>query len=206
MPEPLADRGVAFGAVAIGEQQARATPVRRASRRCDRRGARPGSTTSAMVSGFVKPEFRSRSFSTCPRSSARANGTSISVAHDGTRAALFVDRNAFGQPARDALLRHLQRDDVRELVPQRRLPGEVARRLGARRVHADDAAEARAERADQAGQAEVADREVVVDRKDLDEDRPLRRELVGRGQLLERLVRQRDGVLAKDLRLVRDRT
>ena len=34
--------------------------------------------------------------------------------------------DAFGQPARHALIRHLQRDDVAELVPQRRLPEEIA--------------------------------------------------------------------------------
>ena len=40
-----------------------------------------------------------------------------------------------------------------------------------RRVHRDDAAEAGAERADHAGQAEVAHGEVVVLREDLDQHR-----------------------------------
>ena len=91
--------------------------------------------------------------------------------------------------------------DVRELVPERRLPREGAGRLGLGRVHADDAAEARAEGADEPWQTEVADREVVVNRKDLDEDRSLRRELVVRRHLLERVLGERDGVLAQDARL-----
>ena len=74
----------------------------------------------------------------------------------------LVDGNPFGQPARDPLLRHLQRDDVRELVPERGLPAERSRRPRSRRVERHDATEAGAERADHPGQTEVADGEVVV--------------------------------------------
>ena len=56
-----------------------------------------------------------------------ANSTSISRPHSGAGALLLVHRDAFGEPARHALVRHLQRDDVRELVPQRRFPLELAR-------------------------------------------------------------------------------
>ena len=64
-----------------------------------------------------------------------------------------------------------KRDDVGQLVPERRLPAERSRRPGTRGVERHDAAEAGAERADHAGQPEVAHGEVVVVREDLDEDR-----------------------------------
>src|SRR4029453_9173680 len=121
----------------------------------------------------------------------------------GFLAAFFVHRDAFGQPPRDALVRKLQSDQMLQHVPERRLPRERAWRLGSRRVHADDTAEAGAERANQAGQAEVPDREVVVDGKDFDEDGTLRRELILRRQLLEGFVCEWNRVLAQDLGLVR---
>ena len=43
---------------------------------------------------------------------------------------LLPHRDAFREPPRDAVVRHLQRDDVRQLVPQRFLPAEFARRPG----------------------------------------------------------------------------
>src|SRR5262245_23015451 len=64
------------------------------------------------------------------------------------RALLFVDRNAFSEPAWDALIRHLERNDVCQLVPQRRLPLEAAGRPCLRRVERDDPPETRAEGAD----------------------------------------------------------
>ena len=120
----------------------------------------------------------------------------------GPRALLLVLRDAFGEPPRHALVRHLQRDHVPELVPQRRFPLEIARRARLRRVHRDDAAEADAEGADHAGQAERAHGEVVVAREDLDENRTARRELVARRHRVERLVREGDRVLLQHRRLV----
>ena len=43
------------------------------------------------------------------------------------RPLLLEHRDAFGEPARDALIRQLQRDHVRDLVPQRRAPVERRR-------------------------------------------------------------------------------
>ena len=102
---------------------------------------------------------------------------------------LLVGRDPLAQPARQPLIRHLQRDDMGYLVPQRRHPVEVARRAGARRVERDHLAEARAQGADHAGQTQRAHREVVVVRKYLDEDWGLQRHLVLRRELVERLLR-----------------
>ena len=151
---------------------------------------------------ILNAAFRSRSFSVSPRFSIAGELDVHLAAPLGARLLLLVDRDAFGQPARQPLVRHLQRDDVRQLVPERRFPLELARRPRPRRIHRDDAAEAGAERADHAGQADVADREVVVLREDLDEDRALRRELVARRQRAERLLRQRHRVLLQHRRLV----
>src|SRR5256885_16435272 len=65
-------------------------------------------------------------------------------------------RDALGEPARHALIRHLQRDDVAELVPEGRFPEEVPRRpsFDTRRIERDDPAEARAERANHARRSE----------------------------------------------------
>src|SRR5262249_14142491 len=41
------------------------------------------------------------------------------------RAALFINRQSFGKPPRDAVVCHLQRDHVREFVPERAAPIEV---------------------------------------------------------------------------------
>ena len=46
----------------------------------------------------------------------------------GSAELFFVHRDAFGEPPRHALPGELQRDHVAELVPERRLPVEVARR------------------------------------------------------------------------------
>ena len=123
-------------------------------------------------------------------------------AHSGRAHLLLVDRDAFGQPARHPLIRHLQRDHVRQLVPERRLPLELARaaRCG------ESIVTTRPKQAPSApimpGQADVADREVVVLGKDLDQNRALRRELVPLRQRVERLVRQRQRVVLQDRRLV----
>ena len=89
-----------------------------------------------------------------------------------------------------------------ELVPERRFPLELARRARFRRIHRDDAAEADAERADHAGQTDRSNREVVVLRKDLDEDRAARYEFVLRRHRRQRLVGERDGVLLQHGRFV----
>ena len=149
-------------------------------------------------------ELRSRSFITWPRSIAPAKVTSISRPHSGRARRLLPHRDAFGQPARHALVRQLQRDHVRELVPQRRAPVELAGRARLGRVERDDAAEAGAERADHAGQAERAHREVVVPREHLDQDRPVRREVPALGERGQRLARQRRHVFAHHRRFVRD--
>ncbi len=120
----------------------------------------------------------------------------------GTRALLLEHRDALGEPARDAVVRHLQRDDVRHLVPQRGLPVEGARRPRPRRVERHHASEAGAERSDHARQADVAHGEVVVLGKDLDQDAAVDGVPVPRGQRVERLARQRQRVLAQDRRLV----
>ena len=109
-------------------------------------------------------------------------------------AGLLEHRNALAQPARQSVARHLQRDHVRQFVPQRRRPVERAGRARLRGIHRDDAAEAGAEGANHPGQACGADREVVVTREDLDEDRALRRELIPRGEIGERLFGQRHQV------------
>ena len=108
----------------------------------------------------------------------------------GVGAALLEHRGAFGEPARHALVRQLQGDDVGELVPQRRRPVERAGRARPGRVEGHDAAEAGAERADHAGQAERADGEIVVAREHLDQHGPARRDVVALAEIGERLARQ----------------
>ena len=72
----------------------------------------------------------------------------------------------------------------------------VPGRPRARRVERHHAAEARAERADHAGQADVAHGEVVVTREDLDQNRALRRHVIARAERGERVARQRQRMLA----------
>ena len=107
----------------------------------------------------------------------------------------LVHRDAFGQPSRHAVLGQLQRVHVRQFVPQRGLPAEVARRPRARRIHGDDAAEARAERAHAVPRSPMrAHGKLVVDRKHFDQDRPFGREAVARAERLARLLGQRHRV------------
>src|SRR6185503_2961562 len=54
-----------------------------------------------------------------------------------------------------------------------------------------------------AWQSERAHRKIVVDRKNLDEDWPLRREAIFRRERLDRLLRERHRVLAQHRSLVR---
>ena len=115
---------------------------------------------------------------------------------------LLVDGDSLGQPARDSLLRHLKRDDVGELVPQRGLPAERARGPRPRGIERHNATEARAERANHAGQPQVTNGEVVVVREDLHENRAGRCELVAGRQCRERVLRERNGIFAEDWRLV----
>ena len=58
---------------------------------------------------------------------------------------LFVDRDAFAQPARHLVLRHLQRYDVTELMPENRLPIGRMSRLRGRTVGCDHWPEANAQ-------------------------------------------------------------
>jgi hypothetical protein len=88
----------------------------------------------------------------------------------GTRALLFELRDAFAEPPRHAVARHLQGDDMRHLVPERRFPAELARRPRAWRIKRHDTSETRAERAEETWKAERAHGEVVVLREHLDED------------------------------------
>lgn len=109
-------------------------------------------------------------------------------------AVLLENRDAFRQPARHPELRELQRVDVGELVPEGGLPAELPGLSRPGRIHRDDAAEARAESAHQAGQPERAHGKVVVQRKHLDQDRSARREAVARRERLVRLGSQRHSV------------
>ncbi len=81
-------------------------------------------------------------------------------------------------------------------------PRELAGRPRLGRIERDHAAEAGAEGADHAGQPERAHREVVVLGEHLDEDRPLRLELILLGERGERLLRQRHRELAHHRGLV----
>ena len=117
------------------------------------------------------------------------------------RPLLLVNRDAFGQPPRDPLFRQLQRHHVRQLVPQGRSPVEHARLTRVRRIDRHDAAEAGAKRAQQAGQPEVADGEVVVVGEDLDEDWTGRIDAVESRQLRQSLRRQRHHVRPQHRRL-----
>src|SRR6185503_8012118 len=110
----------------------------------------------------------------------------------------FVDRDALCQPPRYAVLRHLQRVDVRELVPQRGLPAELAGFARRGRVHHHDLAETCAQRALEAGEAHRPYGKVVVLLKDFDEDRTLRREAIAGGECLTRLLGEWNRVGAKD--------
>ena len=60
---------------------------------------------------------------------ARAGRPARNATHPfRTRARFFVFRDAFAEPARQSVVRHLERDDVRQFVPERRGPVEEARR------------------------------------------------------------------------------
>src|SRR5262249_26934950 len=77
-------------------------------------------------------------------------------------AVLFPDGDALRQPSRYAIVRELQGEDVRQLVPKHRVPAEVAWWPRLRRVHGNHASEARAKRTDDPFEASRADREVIM--------------------------------------------
>ena len=79
----------------------------------------------------------------------------MAASHSGCATLLLELGDAFGEPPGNPLVRHLHRDDVRQLVPERRLPQELSRRLRLRRIERHDAAEAGAEGADHARQTDV---------------------------------------------------
>ena len=66
----------------------------------------------------------------------------------------------------------------------------------------DHAAETGAERANHPGQSDVSDREVVVAREDLDENRSARRELVASRQRRQRLMGDRHRLILQHRRFV----
>src|SRR6185369_11257076 len=82
---------------------------------------------------------------------------------------LFINGKPFGEPARDAIVSHLQGDDVRVLVPERAAPVELAGFTRGGRILRDNESETDAERAE-SGNAERAHREVFVVVEDLDDD------------------------------------
>jgi hypothetical protein len=84
--------------------------------------------------------------------------------------------------------------DVRHLVPERRLPAEFAGRVSLGRVHGHDTSEARAQRADEAGQPERAHGEIVVHREHFDQDRACGFETVARDKRLVRFCAERERV------------
>src|SRR6185503_8116536 len=49
------------------------------------------------------------------------------IAPTGAGASLFVNGKTLGEPPRDTVVSHLQRDDVRVFVPERAAPIELAR-------------------------------------------------------------------------------
>ena len=104
---------------------------------------------------------------------------------------LFVHRDALGEPARRAMVRHFEHEHVVRLVPQRARPVERSRLASRRTVHRDHRAKRDAERA-KARHPERPHREVLVIRIDLDLHRFLQRRRVllpvGReGRLEQRL-------------------
>ena len=126
----------------------------------------------------VNAAFRSRSLSVSFRLSMPANSTCPCRAPTRPRNLLFVHRDAFSEPPRHPLVRHLERDHVRQLVPQRRFPLNSP----GGRACGESIVTTRPKHAPSApiipGSADVANGEVVVLREDLDQDRTLRRELV----------------------------
>src|SRR6185295_1834097 len=94
------------------------------------------------------------------------------------------------------MIGHLERDHVRELVPQRAAPVELARVARRRAVHRDHLSEANSERA-QSRQPQRAHGKVFVIRKDLNRDRRARREMILSGELLVRFFDEVRGVDGK---------
>ncbi len=89
------------------------------------------------------------------------------IAPAGIGVPLFEHRQTFREPPRNFVVGHLQRDDVRELVPERASPVEVIELPRRRRVHHEQVSKADSKSA-QAGQSDGADFKVAVIRKHLE--------------------------------------
>src|SRR5262249_61452613 len=83
------------------------------------------------------------------------------ISPTGSGPAFFVDRESLGKPARDTIVRHLQRDDVSVFVPERAAPVELSAFARRRRIKRDDLSKTDTKRS-QAGQAQRAASEVCV--------------------------------------------
>ena len=118
------------------------------------------------------------------------------------RPLLLEGREPLRQPPRDALVRHLQGDHVGHLVPQRRLPVELAGTAGAGRVERHHLAETGAQRPDHAGQAQGPHREVIVLREHLDQNRHLRLHAVAGREVVQRPLAELDHVVLQHRGLV----
>ena len=99
------------------------------------------------------------------------------VAPAGIRLAFFVNRQTFGEPSRDLVVRHLQGDDVREFMPERASPVELirfARRWG---IHHHELSKTDTQRSE-SRQSESAHGKVLMIGIHLKPDRTFRREFV----------------------------
>ena len=109
----------------------------------------------------------------------------ITPAWPGT--SFFQNGEPFRKPSRHLVIGHAERHGVRELVPQRRGPVELATGAGGRRIDDDDRSEADSQRT-QPGQADGANREIGVRGKHLDANWRWRTILIELRQTLVGLV------------------
>ena len=119
------------------------------------------------------------------------------------RLPLLIDAEPFAQPARHLVFGQRERDDMREFVPQHRLP--ICRRAGVRRraVRRDDAAKAHAEIAHAARQSERADREILLVGENLHHRFLTRGQAILFCQSGVRALQKREHLRAVSLRLAR---
>ena len=144
--------------------------------------------------GSVKAALRSRSLMTL---SPLTIAGELDVHLPGPfrpRLLLLVLGNAFGEPPRNTLVRHLNRDDVGQLVPQRRFPLERSGSLALGESIATTRPKHTPSAPIMPGRPSIPDREVVVLREHLDENRSLILEFVALGEGIQRLVRERNRV------------
>ncbi len=120
-------------------------------------------------------------------------------ARERARAPLLVNGDAFAEPARHEVIRRLEREHVRHLVPQRRAPVEVVVGSARRAVHRDEVAERHAEEPD-AGQAGDAHGEIVVIGIQLDDDGLLELEVVTLAVGVDGAIHEIEHVRLEDLR------